>query len=354
MSFIPEWAPNIHPVLIHFPIVLLILAPMLDASAIIFRKERWLPQSANLVYALAGLSLLAVYITGRFAADSVDIPTQAYRTLSIHADWALYTLISGGINAVFRGTQLLRNYEEHPFQWFLIIPGLVVASLLFFTADNGAKLVYAHGVGVTVLEQDDHHSEAEVHSHESSADDSHHDGIDYDSPSQTSETELKHYFEWILGDVERIEMERTHYQGQDASRISVNLDDQEALFVLPESYSNVEYLIKLNRDNFNGIIRLVHHVTSSNNYDFLEVGKNSIMQGRMASGNLSNFDTAKITVDGWINLKIVSTKGHFRGYVDQNLVTHGHGKDLPSGKIGIFMKGSGEVKFVELSGTEIE
>lgn len=86
MNFPPEWAPNIHPLLIHFPIVLLLLAPLLDLCAILFKKQQWLKNSANLIYVLAGLGLIITYFSGRLAADSVDIPTQAYTTLSRHAD----------------------------------------------------------------------------------------------------------------------------------------------------------------------------------------------------------------------------------------------------------------------------
>jgi len=352
MSFIPEWAPNIHPVLIHFPIVLLMMAPMLDAGAIIFKKQRWLLKNANLVYALAGLSVLIVYVSGRFAADSVEIPTQAYTTLSTHANWALYTLILGGANAALRGYQLFRGNEDRPFQWFLIIPGLVVVVLLFFTADNGAKLVYAHGVGVTVMEQVDHHSAAEEHSYENSADVAHHDGRDYDSASQTSETELEQDFEWILGDAESVNLKIA--QEHDGDIISLKLDMQEALFVLPEIYTNLEFTAKVNRDEFKGNVRLVHHASNANNYDLLELGDSTLKLGRVKNGGVVTFDSGNYDGSGWLSLKVVGTKGHFRGYVNQKLVAHGHGADLPPGKIGVYAKGSGILKLSELSGKILE
>jgi len=347
MSFIPEWAPNIHPVLIHFPIVLLLLAPLLDVAGLMFKKHRWLIQNANLMYFFAGISLVVVYLSGRVAADSVDIPTQAYLTLSTHADWALYTLILGGFNAAFRGYQLFKGKEDRPSQGFLIIPGLVVVVLLFFTADNGAKLVYAHGVGVTVMEQDDHHAKAAVHSHENATDDSHHDGVDHDSASQTSETDSEHDFIWMLGDAESVEFEIA--QGQNGEVLSLKLDSQEALFVLPEIYTNLEFIGTVNRDGFKGDVRLVHHASNTSNYDFLELGDATVKLGRVKNGELVTFDSGNHAESGWISLKVVGTKGHFRGYVNQKLVAHGHGADLPPGKIGVYAKGSGSLKLSELS-----
>ena len=36
MQFVPEWAPNIHPIIIHFPIVLLIIAVLFDLAGLVF------------------------------------------------------------------------------------------------------------------------------------------------------------------------------------------------------------------------------------------------------------------------------------------------------------------------------
>ena len=32
MSLIPDWAPNIHPLLVHFPLVLLLVAILVDCA----------------------------------------------------------------------------------------------------------------------------------------------------------------------------------------------------------------------------------------------------------------------------------------------------------------------------------
>ncbi|MCF6237684.1 MAG: DUF2231 domain-containing protein [Candidatus Marinimicrobia bacterium] len=358
MTLLPVWAPNIHPVLIHFPIVLLVLAPLLDLGAILLKKQTWLSKNANLLYALAGLSVLVVYISGRLAADSVNIPTQAYTTLSTHANWALYTLILGGINGVFRGFQLFRKKAESPFQWYLIIPGLVVVLLLLFTADNGAKLVYAHGVGVTACEPEDQHKmstmpAADHHEMEAkTAEHSHSGEMSPASAAQKSGVQSVDELEWVLGDAASVNL--TAIQEHDESLLSLNLDQQEALFVLPGIYTNLEFVAKVNRDKFNGIVRLVHHVTNANNYDLLELNNATVKQGRMKNGKLITFDSGEYEAAGWVALKVVSTKGHFRGYVNQNLVTHGHGADLPPGNLGLYFQGSGLIKLTGMLGLELE
>lgn len=353
MIFIPEWAPNIHPVLIHFPIVLLLLGPLFDAGTILFKKQQWLAKNANLLYALAGLSILIVYISGQIAADSVDLPSSAYITMSTHANWALYTLILGGLNAILRGFQLFQKKEAGSFQWYMIVPGLVVAILLLFTADKGAKLVYAHGVGVATSQLEDHHTmKAEKNSPKSAAEQTHSEEISHESISRRPDVENENNFEWILGDAKSTNLEIA--QGQNKSMFSLKLDSQEALFVLPEIYTNLEFMAKLNRDEFKGVVRLVHHVSNESNYDLLELSDSTVTQGRVKNGELITFDSGEVAAINWINLKVVGTKGHFRGYINQKLVTHGHGHDLPPGKIGVYAKGSGILKLSELTGTLLE
>jgi len=381
MTLLPEWAPNIHPLLIHFPIVLLLLAPLLDVGAILFKKQRWLPKNANLVYAMAGLSVLIVYASGRIAADSVDLPTAAYSTLSTHANWALYTLILGGINAVLRGFQLFRKDAVKPFQWYLLIPGLVVVILLMLTADKGAKLVYAHGVGVSAAVTIDQHSataqqghhqaqEAQAQSHDEAGYEQHEHGDEQhehgDEHTQGAEAVLGgslqwfanqgidpvQAFDWILGSPQTTDLQII--QTDQAVALSIQMTDQEALFVFPENVANLEFKARVNRDAFNGVIRLVHHLSNAQNYDFLEFDQTMVNQGRQTTNQVISFDSAEYHTTGWVTLKVVSTQGHFRGYVDQNLLTHGHGGDQPPGRVGLYLKGSGTVKIANLQGTVLQ
>ncbi len=54
MNLVPEWAPNLHPLLVHFPIGLLTTAAALDFVALTFRGNRPLPDTATFLY-LPGL-----------------------------------------------------------------------------------------------------------------------------------------------------------------------------------------------------------------------------------------------------------------------------------------------------------
>ena len=47
MSLVPNWAPDLHPLVIHFPIVLPITAVALDLVDAVFERPAWLGAAAT-------------------------------------------------------------------------------------------------------------------------------------------------------------------------------------------------------------------------------------------------------------------------------------------------------------------
>jgi len=356
MNLLPEWAPNIHPMLIHFPIVLLLLAPLFDVGALVFKKSPWLLPAANFLYFLAGFSVVLVFISGKLAAQNIDIPTDAYVTISKHANWALYTLILAGINGAIRVFLMINIKGESFSRWYMLIPGLLGIVFLINTADQGAKLVFAHGVGVSAKMNSNHHkmevqieSEAAVHTHEHADPDV--ESLQWSAATSTLES-FSHRFEWLITQPE--EMGISKGNNENGTAFNIHLEDQETLILFPEFVSNLELQTQLNFDKFEGIVRLVHHFSSLDQYDFLEASSTEVLLGRIVGGKKKIFDSAKPNLSKAVTLKAVGTEGHFRGYSDNELLTHGHGPDFPAGKLGLYLKGSGLISLNELSATEIE
>ena len=77
MNLAPGWAPNIHPLLVHFPIGLLCAAAAVDVVGWLFRRNRLLRQAATVLYVLGTGGAIAAYVTGRAASQTIWLPGMA-------------------------------------------------------------------------------------------------------------------------------------------------------------------------------------------------------------------------------------------------------------------------------------
>ena len=113
MNLVPDWAPNIHPLLVHFPIALLCAAAVVDVVGWAFRRNRPLRQLATVLYVLGTGGAVAAYVTGRAASQTIWLPGMAQAVLRQHWDWALRTVWFFGIVTVVR-LVLLRPSRRDP------------------------------------------------------------------------------------------------------------------------------------------------------------------------------------------------------------------------------------------------
>ena len=151
MILVPDWAPNIHPLLVHFPIALLCAAVAVDVAGWAFRRNRPLRQVATLLYVVGTGGAIAAYVTGRAASQTVWLPGMAQAVLRQHWDWAWRTVWFFLIVTVGR-LVLLRPTKREPAVALVValaLVGLVGIGLLLATGDRGGRLVYQHGVGIS-------------------------------------------------------------------------------------------------------------------------------------------------------------------------------------------------------------
>jgi len=148
MELLPEWAPGIHPLIIHFPIALLSLAVGLTALAVIYSRE-WITNSTLSLYVLGTLGALVSFISGRSAADSIGLNLKAEVAIGTHSNWALYTLIYFGVfTCIYYGVMFILKKESILFKIILAVLAVGGFLLLGQTAEYGGRLVFEYGLGV--------------------------------------------------------------------------------------------------------------------------------------------------------------------------------------------------------------
>ena len=146
---VPNWAPNFHPLVIHFPIVLVLTAAVVDVVDVAFERSQWLKAATTTLYVTGALSLVVAFLTGIQAASSVLVPGMAYPVITAHRQWALVTMTYCIVVAalrllVLRGT----NGRSRRRRIALLGIGLVAVVLVQQTAERGARLVYEYGTGI--------------------------------------------------------------------------------------------------------------------------------------------------------------------------------------------------------------
>lgn len=60
----PHWIPNLHPLIVHFPIALLVTAVLFDAASLFFSDENWLEKATLALYTTGTLGLIASFLSG--------------------------------------------------------------------------------------------------------------------------------------------------------------------------------------------------------------------------------------------------------------------------------------------------
>lgn len=149
MQLIPAWAPNIHPMIVHFPIVLVMLAVLADLIHVVRPRMRGAGAAAPALYLLGALSSVSAYVSGRIAAGAVFIPGMAHGLVDEHGNWALATMISFVVLATLRPVgRLVGLTDTRTTRLLFLALGVAVLVLVQQTAERGARLVYEQGVGV--------------------------------------------------------------------------------------------------------------------------------------------------------------------------------------------------------------
>jgi uncharacterized membrane protein len=339
----PEWAPNIHPLLVHFPIALLVIAALAHFVSL-FIPEKWWDETKNTVLYTAGAICTGItYYSGTIAADSVFLPSEAQSVLSEHADWAEYLLWFFIIYALLRiAFHWFGLFEKRSFKvitFITVLPGLF---MIYETAEYGGKMVFGYGVGTGQLIQPEQPvsegSSKQVSSVVASSFTENENGSWSWKIHKTSVSDLISNFHWIEGSVQDLQPEAR------AGQLKLEATQNPNFFVTHENSKNVQMDVYLNIENLTGEVRLAHHVQDTQNYDFVTLNnEGTIRQGRIKEGETTIFEEGSFDPKGTLFVSVVADGTHFRGYVNREMKVHGHGDAPESGSVGIRIKGKGKL-----------
>ena len=156
MSFIPAWAPNLHPLLVHFPITLLTCAVVVDMASLLMPARPTLRDTATLFYCAGALLAMAAYFSGLSAAQGIRVSGATSAAVTAHFIWADRTT---WFFVFFASIRIVFSYIWRPTARWAAIAVLVAAlagiGMLTLTAEHGGRLVFRHGLGVATIPSSD-------------------------------------------------------------------------------------------------------------------------------------------------------------------------------------------------------
>jgi len=183
----PEIIPNLHPLLVNFPIALISVSAFFYVAAIAMRGKICAPHCTILAHTtlwLGALAALPAAFFGWQAFNSVNHDEAGHAAMLIHRTWALATL---AVLALLAGWDAWRSKVDTVPAWWFAGAVIVAWGMVAATAWHGGELVFRHGLGVMALPQiagDSDHEHHHVHEHNGSPDSGHdhlHNEIHYAS-----------------------------------------------------------------------------------------------------------------------------------------------------------------------------
>jgi uncharacterized membrane protein len=142
--------PNVHPLLVHFPIALLTSFFLLDLLGSLMKRQEIRRTASWFLYLGAALSLFTV-AAGLIAAGSVPHGDDVHEIMEHHEHLAITVLSLASALSVWRW--IGKGVIEGAANRLHLLLAAILTGLLAFTADLGGLMVYKFGVGVAAANQ---------------------------------------------------------------------------------------------------------------------------------------------------------------------------------------------------------
>ena len=175
--------PNLHPLVVHFPIVLILLSVVLQGILLFknYYQIKWVTLAV-----MGGAFLGSVFASYVFHAHIGELNPNATKVFERHEQFAFYTVWVSGLAFLLQGIGLVYKVNQRSFGGLVFVAALASAILVSVTGHQGAQLVYVEGVGPQGKNL------MKGHSHSEGMEDSH-EGMDMNSGDTTKGMENMHH-----------------------------------------------------------------------------------------------------------------------------------------------------------------
>jgi len=137
---------HLHPMLVHFPIALVIFGFLAELAFLFFKKEVALGKMGYYLLILGTLFALAAWVTGNFFTSSMD--GAAGKIKETHELFATITLILLLVTSILRTTLYILKNESSILKTLSFLLYALAAVSVSITGYLGGSLVYNYMLGL--------------------------------------------------------------------------------------------------------------------------------------------------------------------------------------------------------------
>lgn len=133
---------HVHPMVVHFPIALILAGFLAEVVYLFFKKHYLLREAGFWLLCFGALSVVIAFFTGAFLTK--ELYGAAGTIQSTHELFAEFTVFTSLIGATLKVYLRIENKEESFLKWIAFAFYVVSAILICITGYYGGVLVYEY------------------------------------------------------------------------------------------------------------------------------------------------------------------------------------------------------------------
>ena len=137
---------HLHPLIVHFPIALIIVGFFAEVASLFFKKEKCLSKTGFYLMILGSLAAIASWTTGQLFTDHPD-DGEILKVFQKHATGGLFTTVLITVGTLFRIWLVINKKEETSLKWVVFVFYLLAFAAVAFTGFMGGTMVYNFMIG---------------------------------------------------------------------------------------------------------------------------------------------------------------------------------------------------------------
>jgi uncharacterized membrane protein len=138
---------HLHPMIVHFPVALILAGFLADVIFLFYRKEKCLSKTGFYLMILGTVAAACAFLTGQLFTSEPE-EGEVVKVFHRHETGALITMLIMGIASIVRIYLVAVKREETSLKWVVFFLYLVGAASVSFTGFMGGTMVFNYMISL--------------------------------------------------------------------------------------------------------------------------------------------------------------------------------------------------------------